>query len=67
MKRILKIKSIRDRNNDYQYWLNKSWQERIEAIEILRLQYLKITGNDKSKDVQPRLQRIYSVTQQKQS
>ena len=67
MERILKIRSNKEGNSDYQYWLSKPYQERIEAIELLRLQYLQIMGDNKSQNVQPRLQRIYSITQQKQS
>jgi hypothetical protein len=67
MERMLKIRSNKNDNSDYQYWLSKSYQERIEAIELLRLQYLQIMGDNKSHNVQPRLQRIYSITQQKQS
>lgn len=67
MERILKIRSNKESCSDYQYWLSKSYQERIEAIELLRSQYLQIMDDNKSQNVQPRLQRIYSITQQKQS
>jgi len=67
MERVLKIRSNKESSSYYQYWLSKPYQERIEAIELLRLQYLQIIGDNKSQNVQPRLQRIYSITQQKQN
>jgi len=42
-------------NTDLAYWLNKTTNERIEAVEFLRRQY---HGNTK------RLQRITRVTEQ---
>ena len=64
MEKVLKIKSIKDDDNDYEYWLNKSYQERMDALEILRSQYIESLGEN-SKDVQQGLQRIYTVTKRK--
>ena len=60
MKKKLKIVSLKDKNSDLEYWLTKTPQDRLEAIEILRQQYIKFI-----KDVQPRLQRICRITYQK--
>ena len=49
-----------DDQNDFLYWQNKSAQERIDAIEILRLQYIQM-----NKYVQPGLQRVYRIIKRK--
>ncbi len=65
MRKHLQIRSIKDTRTDLEYWRSCSIQERIDAIEILRSQYLQLQNNVSIKDVQPRLQRVYRVTQQK--
>lgn len=60
MEKVLKIISIKDHQNDFAYWSTKSYAERLEAIELLRQHYQVIT-----KDVQPRLQRVLRITNQK--
>ncbi len=51
--------SIKDAPSDYQYWIKKTEDERISAVEILREQYYgKIT---------PRLQRVYKIVKRNQS
>lgn len=66
MEKILQIKSMKDNQSDYQYWSSKSYQARIEAVEMLRLQYLQFLKYNKPEYVQPRLQRVYRITKQKQ-
>jgi len=61
MKKELKIVSIKDKNSDLEYWLTKSSEDRLDAIEILRQQYIKFM-----KDVQPGLQRVCRIINQKQ-
>ena len=56
MEKVLKITTIHENTSDYAYWSTKSFQERLEAIEILRQQYFSL-----NKDVQPRLQRFCSI------
>jgi len=53
MEKILRIVSLHEQPSDYEYWISRPVSERIDAIEILRDQYIKF-----KKDVQPRLQRI---------
>ena len=65
MRKHLQIRSIKDTSTDLEYWRSCSIQERIDAVEILRSQYLQLQNNVSIKDVQPRLQRVYRVTQQK--
>ncbi len=67
MEKHLQIRSIKDTSTDLEYWISCSIQERIDAIEILRNQYIQLQSNRSIKDVQPRLQRIYRVTKQKQN
>jgi hypothetical protein len=61
MDKVLKISSIKDKQSDFSYWLTKSPAERLEAIEFLRMQYQSL-----KKDVQPRLQRVCRIINQKQ-
>ncbi len=59
MEKVLRITSLKEKNSDFAYWSTKSFQERLEAIEILRQQYFSL-----KKDVQPRLQRVCRVINQ---
>ena len=61
MEKTLKIVQLKDRNTDFLYWTSKSEIERLQAVELLRKQYI----NYKS-DVQSRLQRVYRIINQKQ-
>ncbi len=61
MEKILKIVRLKDDNTDFLYWTSRTEIERLEAIETLRQQYINY-----KKDVQPRLQRVYRVVNQKQ-
>ena len=60
MEKVLKIISLHEQPNDYEYWISRPVSERIDAIEILRNQYIKFR-----KDVEPRLQRVCRVIKQK--
>jgi hypothetical protein len=62
MIKVLKIVSLKDKHSDFAYWTTKSLKERLDAIEFLREQYIKF-----KKDVQPRLQRVCRIINQKQS
>ena len=62
MDKILKIVNLKDRNTDFKYWSSQSETARLQAIEMLRQQYINF-----KKDVQPRLQRVYRIINQKQS
>ena len=57
-KRTLEITSIYN-GNDHNYWANKSYLERVEALEKLRR---IIFGYDASAE---RLQRTFTITQLK--
>ena len=60
MEKVLRITSVKAKENDFVFWQSKNALERLEAIEFLRQQYFSLTNN-----VQPRLQRICRITQQK--
>ena len=59
MNKMLKIVNLKDRNTDFAFWQTQSYLERLNAIETLRQQYIKF-----KQDVQPRLQRVYRITNQ---
>ena len=46
--------------NDLRYWLSKSVQERIEALEELRYRDVKFFLNESNQ----RFQRVYTITKQ---
>jgi len=56
MEKVLKIVSLKDKSNDFEYWSSKSPIERLNALELLRNQYIKF-----KKDVQPGLQRVCTI------
>lgn len=56
MERVIRIANLKDVQSDFLFWQTKSFQERLEAIELLRAQYIKFR-----KDVQPRLQRVCRI------
>lgn len=60
MEKVLLVVNKKEVQNDYLFWKQKSVQERINAIEILRLQFIQM-----QKDVQPGFQRVYRITKRK--
>ena len=59
IEKVVRIIDMKDDRGDLDYWLTKSPAERIDAIEILREQYMRFTGN-----VQQGLQRVCRVIEQ---
>jgi Arc/MetJ family transcription regulator len=59
MEKVVKIIPLKQKQSDYDFWLTKNFKERLEAIELLRSQYIKFR-----KDVQPRLQRVCRIINQ---
>ena len=59
MEKVVKIVNLKDKQSDFSFWQTKGFAERLEAIEMLRSQYIKF-----KKDVQPRLQRVCRVINQ---
>jgi hypothetical protein len=62
MEKVIKKTSTREKQSDLEYWLTKTPQERLDALEFLRQQYINF-----NKNVQPRLQRVCTITNQKPS
>ncbi len=60
MDKVLKIISLKDKQNDFEYWMTKSVTERLATIELLRQQFINF-----KKDVQPRLQRVCRIIDKK--
>ena len=60
MDKVLKISTLKDKHTDFVYWKSRSVIERLNAIELLRTQYIKLR-----KDVEPRFQKVCRVINQK--
>ena len=60
MEKVISVIKKSDDRNDFKFWQNKSYQERIDAVETLRLQYIQM-----KKNVQQGFQRVYTVVKQK--
>lgn len=60
MEKVLKIVKLKDKHSDFSYWITKSFQERLDTIELLRLQYIQF-----KKDAQSGLQRVCRIINQK--
>ena len=56
VEKVVTIIGLKQKQSDFQYWQTKDSKTRLEAIELLRNQYIKF-----KKDVQPRLQRVCRV------
>lgn len=61
MEKNVKIISLKDKTSDYEFWLTKTEAERLEAIELLRNQYIQYSEN-----VQQGFQRVCRIINQKQ-
>jgi hypothetical protein len=44
MEKVVKILSMKDKKNDFDFWMSKSVEERLEAIQRFRNQYFALTG-----------------------
>jgi hypothetical protein len=60
MEKVLKIVQLKDKQSDFVYWQTKSIEEKLNAIEFLRQQYIKF-----DKNVKPGFQRVCRVINQK--
>lgn len=59
MKKVFRIVPLKNQPSDYHYWISRSIKERLDAIEILRQQYLGFSQN-----AQSRLQRVCRIIKQ---
>lgn len=55
MEKIVNIHPLHEEQSDLSYWQNKSPEERLAAVETLRLQYVRF------KNIEPRLQRVLII------
>ena len=62
MEKSIKIIGLKEKQSDYSFWISKTDEERLSAIELLRQQYINYTQN-----VQQGFQRVCRVINQKQS
>jgi hypothetical protein len=60
-KKVLSVKSLYDKDNDLEFWLSKTPEERVLAVEFLRQ---LIYGYDPSTE---RLQRVFETAEFKTS
>jgi hypothetical protein len=61
MEKALKITTNKDNKADILFWKEKSFAERLDAIEFLRTQYFSL-----NKNVQQRFQRVCRITNKAQ-
>jgi hypothetical protein len=61
MEKVVTKRALKEKSSAIRYWLSRTVDERIGAIEMLRQQYFKFKYND----VQPRLQRVCRIIKQK--
>jgi len=59
-KKRINFFDLKAKNSDYKFWMSKSPQERIYALEHLRNQYLTDQNG-----IRQRLQRVLSITKSK--
>jgi hypothetical protein len=59
-KKKIEFYNLEDKKTDYQYWLSKTPQERIYALEHLRNQYLTDENG-----ITQRLQRVLAIVRGK--
>lgn len=57
MEKVVHKYNLGEEPSDMQYWLTKTPQERLSALESLRDLYIKLTNNG----IKSRLQRVYTV------
>jgi hypothetical protein len=57
VQKIVKKLNLKDETNDLEFWLTKSYQERLAALEVLREHYVKYFLNGH----RPGFQRVYRV------
>ena len=63
MTKTIVVKKKKDTEYDNaRYWLDKTYQERLDALEEIRREY-----NQWKYNTQPRFQRVYRIIKRKQS
>lgn len=57
MEKVIKKINIKEQKSDFNYWQQQPYPKRLEALEEIRQQYNQYKYNN----VQPRLQRVYTI------
>lgn len=58
MEKVVTIKLLKEKDNAFSYWKTKTDQEKLEAIELLRQQFIQFTYPD----AKPRFQKVCIVS-----
>jgi hypothetical protein len=61
MEKIVKKYKLGEEPSDLEFWMTKTPQERLAALQILRERYIQFFLNG----VRARFQRVYSITKRK--
>ncbi len=59
IKKIVTVKDMKSRDDDNLFWKDKTPQERIDALEFLRQQYIEFTNAPQ------RLQRVLTIVKRR--
>ena len=64
---IVSIKSLHEQGNDFAYWQNQPFQERLKVLEEIRGDYIRwqLSTKKESDDFQSGFQRVYRIVKQK--
>ena len=62
MEKVITIKNKGDKYNDREYWLSKTPEERLQALEFLRQQYIRTLPEDER-----RFKRVITIVDRKKS
>ena len=60
MDKVVTVRRLHQQESNYKYWMTCSVQQRIDALEMLRNQYIQYIGHAQSE-----FQRICQVTRRK--
>lgn len=63
MEKVVHKYKLGEEPDDKNFWLSKTPQERLSALESIRDLYIRLVNNG----IKPRLQRVYSVIKRAQS
>ena len=62
IEKVIRRKKLTEPDTDLRYWMSKTCEERIAALETIREEYNSWRYNAKQ-----RFQRVYTITKRKQS
>jgi len=57
MDKVVHFTDLKDKKTDFLFWSKKSYQERLDAVEFLRQQYINFTNASQ------RLQRVCTIVE----